>query len=305
MLKSRRRVAIALTAAASAAVTTLSLAAPAQAVTVPAWPTAGYVPVLTPTCQLGTVGNDVTHLFNAPFTDTTTPTIAKVLINSGTALVVAPGAPTSFKFRAQAVETCGGVGAVRSAVKHNGAYSFADMTPETTNAFSGTWSAASAVLPSGAGLYQFNIALVSRRYDTFNLGSDFELISSTPYAGTLQYTVGAFSSTKLYVLSKSTLAAATSAAKVKKGKTVKATAQLKYAGDSAYLANNGGKVVVQTKVGSGRWVSNATLTANASGVVSYTFVVNATTSVRFIHGRTISGRFTETVVSPIKVVTKI
>ena len=73
---------------------------------------------------------------------------------------------------------------------------------------------------------------------------------------------------------------------------------------TGYVSAPGARVSVQTKVGKRKrkWVTNATLTANASGVVTYSFVLSATTSVRFVHATTRSGNFTNGATSVTKVV---
>jgi hypothetical protein len=302
MLSSRRRVALHSTAAV-AALAAVALTTPAQAVTAPNWIT-GTVPVLSPTCTLDNTFDDPTHLLNAQYTDSSVPAFTDVWLNSGNVVVLAPGAPTSYKFRVRAVDQCSGVGLVQSALKYRGSLHFSLLAPETTNVLTGTWSTTLTASPSDAGLVTNPLGITTRRYDQFHLGSDFELISKTDHVGGFLYTVGPWSTKRMYFLDKSTITNTLSATKVAKGKTVKASAVLSYAGNAAYLPNAGGTVLVQTKVGTGRWLTNATLVANAAGAVSYSFVLTNTTAVRFIHPRSLAGRFTEAVTSPIKVVAK-
>jgi len=150
------------------------------------------------------------------------------------------------------------------------------------------------------------IAGAARRYDSFTLDGDFKVVGTPVDSATASiFSVGPWSATRFYALRATTLSNALSATKLKKGKTVKATAQLKMATNAGYVADAGARVVVQTKVGKGKWVTNATLTANASGVVTYAFVLSATTQVRFVHNRVLSGNFTNGAVSAIKTVTRI
>jgi hypothetical protein len=77
---------------------------------------------------------------------------------------------------------------------------------------------------------------------------------------------------------------------------------LKYAGVGTYLANAGGKVVVQTKVGKGGWTNRTTLTANASGAVSWKLKILKKTQVRLVSNAVLSGLFTAAATSPVKTV---
>jgi hypothetical protein len=200
---------------------------------------------------------------------------------------------------------CTGVGEVVPVLVHAGTWVNLSPAPATTNVFDGIWSDPETASPDGAGLYKIAIVGIYRRYDTVLLRSDFTVVGTpADSSASGQLVVGPWATKSLYILRATTITNTLSAAKVKKGKTVKATAVLKRATNAGYVADNGGKVAVQTKVGAGKWVTNATLTANASGVVTYSFVLTATTQVRFVHPRTLSGNFTDTKTSVIKTVTK-
>jgi hypothetical protein len=159
--------------------------------------------------------------------------------------------------------------------------------------------------PDNVGKWVIPTVNVSQRYSSFVLKDDWSLVTSTAFAGTPTTVTGAWSTKAFYFLRATTLSNALSATKLKKGKTVKATAQLKMATTAGFVNDAGAKVAVQTKVGTGKWVTKATLTANASGVVTYSFVLAATTSVRFVHATTHSGNFTNGIISAIKVVKRI
>ncbi len=305
MLTSRRRVAFGITATASV-VSMLALAVPAQALTTPAWPTAGRVPTgcTAPISVSGTASN-----WSYIYTDTTTPTFSDVLVSAGaTNVTVVPPAGAAVTVSAKINNACGGVGLAAANVSLNGTIiTGGTLVNTTTDAFSSWWTLNLGTLPpdTAVGVWRIPIGIVARRYDTFALDKTFTLLGipvATSSSGSP--IVGAWALKPSYYLRAMTLSNALSAAKVKKGKTVKATAVLKMATNAGYVADAGDKVVVQTKVGAGKWTSHATLTTNASGVVSYSFVLTATTQVRFLHSRVLSGKFTNAVLSAIKTVTK-
>jgi len=180
------------------------------------------------------------------------------------------------------------------------------FTNTTANAFSSWWTynIPNIKPDDAAGVWTLPYAVVERRYDSFVLDQDFKIVGSPTATATSIGTTGAWANKPSYVLRAMTLSNALSAAKIAKGKTVKATAVLKMATNTGYVADASDKVVVQTKVGTGKWISNATLTTNASGVATYSFVLTATTQVRFVHARVLSGKFTNAVISAIKTVTR-
>jgi hypothetical protein len=278
---------------------TVALAVPAQAVTPPVWPTSGHIPSgsnCSMTTSLATPPN-----YDMRWADTSTPTVSNVFLNGGTTLVLPPAGGT-MTYSARVLAPCSGANLVQALpIKNEGAYTVKTLEPVTSDVFGGLWSFSFPATISDVGVYRVGEFAVSRRYDTFITRSDFTYVSSVA-ASENDFIVGPWSLKKLYVLRATTLSNSLSATKVKKGKTVKATASLKMATASGYVAAAGAKVAVQTKVGKRRWVTNATLTANASGVVTYSFVLAATTSVRFVHATTHSGSFTNGATSAIRVV---
>ncbi len=303
MFTTRRRVAVALTAAASA-VSMIVLASPAQAVVPVDWPVAGRVPLGCASMTPGLGATDFTYTL----TDTADATVVDFSFGGKTLLVVPP-AGISTDVRARAQDSCSGVLGMAIALKRNGVpISLGVGLPVApANVFDGWWSGNPFVLrPADSGYYTMPWAQAPHRYDSFVLDGDFKLTSKVDntVSGAEGYQIGTWSTKRVYVLNATTLTA-TAPASVKKGKTAKATAVLKYATNAGYVADAGAKVSVQTKVGTGKWLTNATLTTNASGAVSYSFVVNATTSVRFIHARTLTGKFTNGVISAIKVVKRV
>jgi hypothetical protein len=301
MLKPRRRVALGITATA-AAVSMIALATPAQAISPPLWPTAGRIPTGCSSLSLGISGGD----WQYGVTDATDATLVDITINSGS-YVVAPPAGVATQLRFHVRETCSGVLGLSVGVKLNGVAVVQAAIPNApANVFDGWWTTnTSNIQPDSAGYYTFPFAQAYHRWDTFVLDGTYHLVSAVDNVpGTdegLQF--GPWSTKNLYILRAASLTPA-APAKAKKGKTVKATAVLKYASNTGYVVDAADKVIVQTKVGAGKWVSNATLTTNASGVVSYSFVLAATTQVRFVHNRVLSGKFTNAVTSAIKTVTR-
>lgn len=281
------------------AVATLALAVPAEAVTPPDWPSAGHRPQ-GPNCEMtGSLATPPNY--DMRWADTATATVDDVFLNGGDTLVLPPAGGT-LTYTARVIERCGGVKQVLALpIKNEGAYTVHLMEPVTTNVFDGLWRFSRPATIADVGVYRMGEMNTVRRYDTFITNSDFTLVSKVA-SGSDKYVTGPWSTKKLYVLRATTLSNALSASKVKKGKTVKATATLKMASATGYVAAPGAKVLVQTKVGSRKWVTNATLTTNASGVASYSFVLSATTSVRFVHATTRSGNLTNGVTSAIKVV---
>ena len=304
MITRPRRRSLGVAALMSAGIVGLT-AVPALAVTVAAWPTGGYVPTsCVPSSVVGASDG-----LQMTYTDTQQPTITGwTLNNSKTVVVVGPTGVTG-TLRATAVEGCSGVGFVDQVFGYRtpgGVTTFDESfaTPSSTDAFAGTWDVnLGPILPSDSGTYTVPLAAVARRYDSFVLDQNFQVVG-TP-VDTLAdpaFSTGAWSTQKVYVLRQSTLTATQSATTVASGTTVSFLANLKYATDGSTANNVGGQVVVQTKVGTGAWTTRATLAANGSGNVSWSFAPTTKTYVRFVHNQTTSGVFTSTVVSATKTV---
>ena len=303
MLRNRRSAATAITALAAAA-STIALAVPAQAAILPEWPTAGHVPTGA-TCAITSLTAGT--LYTNTYADSGTPVVSDVAIGGGTSVVVPP-AGTAYRLTVKVSEPCSGTGYAEAVWLHNGRYDTPQLQPDTTNAFSGPWSVRLHASPADVGRYRVSEFLGTRRYDSFSLDPFFAMVGSpvlhpTPLnGGTWDYSVGAWSVKDMYLLAATTMTSAVSAARVARGRSVRASAVLRYASGSTYVLDKGEKVVVQTRVGSGRWVTRASLVTNSSGAVAYSFVVNATTSVRFIHPTTHTGKFTNTATSPARTV---
>jgi hypothetical protein len=304
MLDSRRLVAMATTAIA-VVVSTIALAAPADALVVPLWPAEGRVPT---GCDQGITWTPVTATARRyAFTDSGTPHVTGVHIGTGASRTsVLTPAGGSLVAKVFLTEPCSGVGAVSVGVSHNGTVVVnGRATPATTDAFTATRSSSFAVTPSRAGIYKVFATRVYRRYDAMTLDQDFRLVSVTPGTSGGSVDIGPWAATPFYVLRATMLSSVLSATKLAKGRTVTATARLTMASDVGYVGDGGAKVLVQTKVGTGAWITNATLTTSPSGVASYSFVLSATTQVRFLHKSVLSGKFTHGVVSAIRTVTRI
>jgi hypothetical protein len=293
MFRSRRSSTVVLTAAASAATFVLATV-PASAIPMPTWPAAGHVPI---GCDSATYSSG-SPLYTIAYVDSHAPTVSDVTINGGTSVAIPPAGST-YKVLVKADQLCSGIGYFAAAWVVRGAgYEQPLFTPTTTDAFHATMGYTHAsVLPSAAGVYRLGLILAGPRYGTFTLNSDFTL-NGTPVAGPVgSYVTGTWSTKKLYVLRQTTLGTSQSAAKVKPGKTVHVYGLLKYATDTGYKADNGEKVFVQVKVGKGKWVTKATLTASSTGAVAYTFAPTKTSYVRFGHAAVYSGRYTAAIAS--------
>ncbi len=286
-------------AVGAAAALLLTTAVPASAVTVPDWVT-GTIPVQGPTCTLGSVFDDVTHTYNMPFTDTGIPSLGATIFGTSSVKVIGPRATaTPVKVRVRATERCTGVKYVQVLLTRGTTtgYDNAIMSPETTDVFNGVWSTTLDKTADDAGFFRPTLALVQRRYDTVRLGADFELISKVDTASSFSYLTGPWSSNKLYILRQVTLTTTQNRTSVALGGSATFRATMKYATNARYAANSGETVKVQTKCGTGAWTTKATLTANSSGVVSYSFAPTRTTQVRFVHSATYTGRYTAAAIS--------
>jgi hypothetical protein len=310
MLKPRRRVAVGITALA-AAVSTMALAVPAEALVAPTWPATTYVP----TGCSGYLAGGPLGSWTYTFTDTSEPTITKLTIGAASGVNVVPVAGTSLSVTAQVSAPCTGARFVWVYPRLNGGSlpAAGQMAPNSTDAFHGSWSInladamtglAGVTKPDSAGVYTIPLAFASRRYDQVVLDKDLNFVSKidTVIPGTAPSVPLPNVQQKFYVLRATTLSNAVSAAKVAKGKTVKATAVFKYATNAGFVAYASAKVKVQTKIGTGAWVTNATLTTSAAGIATYSFAVSKATSVRFVAASALSGKFTNGATSAIKTV---
>lgn len=298
------RIAVAISAVVATLIT-VALPVPAHAVTAPDWPAAGRVPVgCDPLVTMGPINGPQ---WSYGFTDSGYPTVTSAVLSSTTSRTTTlPPAGAIVTATIKRVEACSGGSQFSQYTLVNmatGAVLPRLATQSTPDPFAQTLTAPELFTPDQAGPYRFAAISNARRYDAFGLDQDYRLASSTPGTGQT-FSIGAVTQTPNYLLRATTLSNALSAARLAKGRTVKATGQLKMATNAGYVAAAGAKVAVQTKVGAGLWVTRATLTTNASGVVSYSFVLSATTSVRFLHTKVLSGSFTNGVVSATRTVTR-
>jgi hypothetical protein len=288
--------------AAAAAATLITAASPADAaVVVPDWPAGGRAPS---GCATTTIGGSFPTAWNMTFTDTTAPTVTDVSVNAATSLVIPP-AGTVATFMAHLDQQCSGsFDAVEAIVRGKGIDIGVAMSALTTNPFSQDFGYSVRAMAIDAGAYSVPLVVTRRRYDSFTLDSSFALTAKTDAVGVPDVLVGPWSTKTLYLLRQTRLTINVKSTTVTRGKAVTLAGVLRYAGAAAgqWLADNGEKVVVQTKVGTGPWTKRATLTANASGVVAWSFKPKVKTSVRFVHTVTHSGRFTAPVVSAVKVI---
>jgi hypothetical protein len=290
---------------AAVVASTIALVLPAQAVAiVPAWPVAGHLPS-GPDCALTTT-NASGGTFDMQWVDSSVPVVTDVFVNGGKTMTV-PATGATMTVSARVLAPCTGPATVIAIlVKNEASFVSPGMDPLTADVFSGLWGTSSVIDANAGGVYRMAAMSVGRRYDGVTVTSDYHLLSAVDTnANSQKYIAGSWALTKLYVLRTARLTNSLSTSRATKGKTVKATTILTMATPGGYAADPGDKVLVQTKIGTGKWLTKATLTTNASGVVSYSFVLTATTQVRFIHNRVLSGKFTNAVASVIKTVTKI
>ena len=296
----RRRVALALTAGATAGAFVLA-ATPVGASTPPEWPTAGRLPI---GCDPAVVYTNITaSSWTYQFTDSTVPTLSGVRVSTGAGNigVLAPGGTNVYAF-ATASDPCSGVGSVVVNYARNGAiHAGPFLANSTTDAFAGTWSGFIAKLqPDQAGVYTVPIARVGHRYDSFTLDQGFRLTAKAGGTGSA-LVVGSWATARSYLLRRTTLTIAAPTS-VRRGKQATISGLLKYATNTAYVADAGEKVSVQTRVGTGAWKTVATVAANAAGAFSAKVTLTKTTQVRVVHAAVLSGRFTAAATSATKLV---
>jgi hypothetical protein len=275
------------------------LAVPATAVTLPAWDT-DTTPTTSSTCTITTLASDVTHGYVRTYADSGLPTVTAVEFGHGSTYVLAPGT-TQIPVRALATETCSGVSDIRIALTRDTSVylPFTSMAFDTTDAFHASVSEPVALTTTYAGIYRASFGYVVRRYDTFQLGVDFALVSSTVGSGGT-FVSGPWSSKKLYLLLETTLTAAASRASVKKGRSVTFSTVLKKASGASYANAAGEKVLFQTRIGKGKWVTRTTRTTSSTGAASYSFKPTVKMTWRWVHANVLTGTYTAASVSAVK-----
>ncbi len=302
MFRHHRR--LVLGAVVVAASSVLLSTSPAGAVTIPDWPSAGRMPVGCASLSVD-AGPDPSGL-SFLYTDAGTPTVTYAGLSTGTRFTVVGTTPKQVAWMVKTSEQCSGTIGVEVEGRRVGgpALSLGSFGATGGDAFTTTWTTSTlSVTSDDASAFTIPFVYTARRYDSFTLDGEFTLISKTDStlssAALLQ---GPWSNTPQYILRATTLTSAVSKTSVKKGAKVTATGVLTYAKPGAWAADNGEKVVVQVRVGSGAWVTKATLTASSTGKVSYTFAPTKTSSVRFLHAQVLSGRFTAAATSPVRTV---
>jgi hypothetical protein len=296
----RRRIALGLTAGASVGAFLLG-AGPVNAVTPPDWPTAGRLPL---GCDPGVIYTNTTATtWTYEFTDSSVPTISgpRVSTGAGTVGVLAPGGSNVYAY-ASISDSCSGVGGAIVDYARNGSMvSGSFLAPASTDSFAGTWSAfLGKWTPDKAGVYTVPVAAVVRRYDSITLDQNFRLVSKVNASGIVTV-VGPWATAKSYLLRQTTLSIVAPTS-VKRGKQATISGVLKYAINTGLVADNGEKVAVQTRVGTGAWKTVATVTANTAGAFSAKVTLSKTTQVRLVHNAVLSGRYTAAATSATKTV---
>jgi hypothetical protein len=300
MLARTRR--LAASSIAVSAVSMVAFASTASAATPPPWD-GSTTPTSSSTCVMpGSPTSDPTHLFVSTYTDSGLPTITDVQFGHASTYVLAPGA-TNVPLHVLATETCSGVGDVRIALTKSPStfLPFTSMTFDTTDAFHASVTQVAPLTTTYAGVYHAAFGLVTRRYDSFQIGIDGAYVTSSPGTGGT-YVSGPWSTKKLYLLLKTTLTAAATKASVKKGVKVTFSTVLKKASGSTYTNASGEAVLFQTRIGKGKWVTRATRTTTAAGAASYAFAPTTTMTWRWVHANRLTGTFTAAGLSVVKTI---
>ncbi|MBI1377049.1 MAG: hypothetical protein GC157_06165 [Frankiales bacterium] len=302
MTTTRRRVALALTAAASAG-TVLLGAAPAGAAAAPAWPSTGRVPT---GCDPGVVfTNPTADTWTYQFYDHTTPQITSARVSSGSRnLTVLKPTGARVVVSVTASDPCSGVGSVLVDIARDGSIGSLGgaLSPASTNAFAGGWTKSLGTLhPDDAGVYTVPVAVVAHRYDDFTLDQDFRMVTHGSAAGTDTVT-GSWALSKSYILRYTTLSSSAPTS-ISRGTTATARGVIKFATNAGYNNGNGEKVLVQVRTGtSGRWYTKATRYPRSGGRFSYSFKPSRTSQVRFVHPTDLGGRHTAMSVSAVRTI---
>ena len=303
-MSTTRRLVLALTATATAGAFVLSAHPAGAAVLPPEWPAAGRVPL---GCEGMLPENDPASGYIVTYTDTSQPVVTDVSLGGATSLAIPPGG-RAIPVHVRATELCSGASGGQAYFSRygSGKVTVISLAPQTDDVFHATLGGVTPVLPpSAVGVYNVPVTQLGRRYDSFVLNPDFRLRAEpAPVVGTAsQYVTGAWSMKRLYLLAQTTVVISSSVSKVRKGRKASVFGVLRYATGAGYVGDNGEKVYVQTKVGTGKWTTRAVLACGRTGGVTYTFAPLKTTQVRLVHPAVHSGRFTAAVTSAVKTIT--
>lgn len=301
--RTRRRSALSAGVLATTAGLVVAMAAPSSAATLADW-TTGYVPTACSADDGGFVGSDL-HL---NYTDTVPASALGWSINGRTSTVVLVPGGQPISFQARLKQGCGGVGSGQIYLKYatlsSSGITPLPLAPTTTDASDQTWAYSFTGGIAYAGVYQVPVVIVTKRYDSFVLNTtDFSYVSSVASTANAYISTGAWSTQKVYLLLKTTVSTSASKTTVAAGGSVTFRATLKKAGDTTYGPAAGSKVAFQTKIGTGSWTTRATVTANSTGAVSYTFKPSKTMSWRWVHLGDKTTAYTAPVTSTVKKIT--
>ena len=304
MTSTRRRTIVGVVVAAAAA-SLLASATPAQAIVIPDWPAAGHVPVGCSGLNVLPAGTPGGYAYQ--YTDTGAPRVLTAGLSTGggtpSRVIVIGTTGRNLSWVATTSETCTGISGLALYFRLNGApvNAVTGLAPTTTDVFNTRWTTTPLpASPDDAGTVVLPFAATARRYDTVILLDDYTLSSKTDTASGATWVQGPWASTTTYLLRQTTLTSAVSRTAVRKGGAVVVSGVLKYATPGHWAVDNGEKVLVQVKVGSGAWKTRATLVAGSTGKVSYTFKPTKTSKVRLVHAAHLAVRFTAAVNSTIR-----
>jgi len=303
MRTNRRGITVSAVAAIASAAFLLPIS-PAEAIVIPDWPTAGHVPV---GCSGLDVGPGPAPGYEYLYTDTGVPTVATAGVTTGTVqqkvIVIGPSG-AHVTWTATTSEQCTGASslALYSLIPTQGLI-VPPMTATGTDMFTTTWrSPVALVSPDYAGPVTVPFAQTQRRYDSVILLADYTLLTKTDVSTSPKWVQGAWSHTTSYFERQTTLTSAVSKTSVRKGSAVAISGFLTYATPGHWAADNGEKVLVQVRIGSGAWRTKATLIAGSTGKVSYTFRPSKTSRIRLVHAAHLTGRCTAAVTSAIRTI---
>ncbi len=266
-LNRRGRRSIAFVTALTASSVALTLVAPgANAITIPVWPSSGYLP----TCSFTLLGSPTT------FYDNTKARVASV--TTPAALIRVGNTPVIGRIDVKAIDTCSGVQSVavvvRSRTSTSTSANAGSFYPTSTNIWTGTWSIGFPVdaSPGHYGNLQVAAVGVVDRYRQFQLDLSNKWVGSfTPSDPTDDVWSELAKPLVIKAYRLTTLSANATPEPVRKGATVTVKGVLKMANGVSYSPIVGARVYLQRRyTGIATWSNVASAVARASGAVAIT-----------------------------------
>jgi hypothetical protein len=219
------------------------------------------------------------------YTDDTLPTIGNVTFAKGATKVIVPPAGKTTRLQARMKDSCSGVAVGAPYVAINGTLlAPIGLTPSGNN---GQWfnvlakSTPLSLTSTTVGRWTFPFALVADRYSSFQLDKDHKWMSG-PEVARAAPVFRELNGPTLYVLKKTRATNVASKKHVPAGGKVTFRTAVDQAGTGTWEDFSGAKVKLQSRVGSGRWKTLATRTANLAGKVSASVKAHQTASFRWL-----------------------